>query len=100
MTAGEYRQVNVADARAHLVVALARLDEVDQVRIPAGKGSVRSGVLADVGKELLFIDHLLSKAKVLVLDEYHMSRGYIGPDYATEAKSYTVTVTPTEEGSS
>lgn len=69
--------VNLSAVHDLLGAALDRAIALDGREIPermAGKS--RSAELAEINKDLVFLSHLLDKARVLTLDAYQSVRGF------------------------
>ena len=68
--------LDMTAVRELLTLASEGLAHLDGYRVPARQGGrSRTAELAVASKELLYLAHLLDKARVLVLDEYHVVRG-------------------------
>ena len=69
--------LSMAAARQLITLADKGLAALDGYEVPTRQaGRSRTAELAVTSKELLYPAHLLDKARVLVLDEYHVVRGH------------------------
>lgn len=69
--------IDLTPVRDLLATAQEQLAEFDGREIPqAARGRDRGAEMAEITKSLLFMAHLLDKARLLVLDEYHVARGF------------------------
>lgn len=63
--------IDTTEAMNSLKELLTILEKLDGEPIPAVEpGRSRAGAMASLTRELLRVDHLLNRAKVLVMDEY------------------------------
>lgn len=73
----EFESLDLHDVRELLKSALAKVDDIDGRQLPdQARTRDRSAAIAAVAKELLFLAHCCDKARLLVMDEYQMTRGY------------------------
>lgn len=69
--------LDLHEARTLLKAALDKVDEIDGRNLPHPERTRdRSAALAAVAKDLLFLAHCCDKARVLVMDEYQLTRGF------------------------
>lgn len=69
--------VDLTPVRDLLATATELLEEFDGREIPApARGRDRGAEMAEITKSLLLLAHLLDKSRLLVLDEYHLARGF------------------------
>lgn len=70
-------RVDLGQVNAAIASAIQQVDVVDGRLVPGAlKGRDRSAELGAISKDLLHLAHLCDKARVLVMDEYHRTRGF------------------------
>lgn len=71
----EASQVNLSEPIEMIRVATERCAELDGRDIPH-QHKDRVKALAGIQRDTLYLAHLLDRARLLVLDEYHLLRGF------------------------
>lgn len=75
----ETERIDLSLARASITSALARIAVLDDTVVPlhADRSRDTSAAKARVAKELLYLAHLCDRARLQVMDEYQVTRGFV-----------------------
>lgn len=77
MTGAAPQIVNLTEVAEMLRIASERCAALDQTVLPSPqRHKDRVAALASVQRDSLYLAHLLDRARILTLDEYHSVRGF------------------------
>lgn len=80
--APQQQPIDASEIQRLLTKASMAITRLDGQRVEAGNTRDLSALKARVTQELLFVSHLLEKARILVMDEYWVVKGkvtHLGP---------------------